>query len=86
MDLYDKGRHYYWDGNHVFWKCQIAVLSSPDGEKDLLPVPKGPDRQGGSEYHWVVEGSLVCRATHWIMMVHKWSRLVLYDPYGAPER
>ena len=38
------GSHYYWDGNHGFWKRQIAVLSGPDGAKDLLTVLKGPDR------------------------------------------
>ena len=49
-------------------------------------VLKGPDRQGGSECPRVVKGSLVFRATNWILMVHKWSILVLYDPYKAPGR
>ena len=43
------GSQYYWDGNQGFWKGQIAVLSGPDGAKDLFTVLKGPDRQGGSE-------------------------------------
>ena len=80
------GSQYYWDGNQGFWKGQIAVLSGPDDAKDLFTVLKGPDQQGGSECHWVVEGSLVFRAPYWVLMVHKWSRLVLYDPYGAQER
>ena len=52
------GSQYNWDGNHGFWKRQIAVLSGPDGAKDLLTILKGPDCQWGSECQWVVEGSL----------------------------
>ena len=80
------GSRYYWDGNQVFWKGQIAVLSGPDGEKDLLTVLKSPDPQGGSESHWFVEGSLIFKAPYLGLVVLKWSRLVLYDPYEAPGR
>ena len=31
----------------------------------------------------VVEGSMVFRAPYWVLMVHKCSILVLYDPYEA---
>ena len=51
------GSQYYWDGNQGFWKGQIVVLGGPDGGIDLFTVLKGPDRQGGSECPWVVEGS-----------------------------
>ena len=50
---------YYWDGNQGFWKGQIAVLSGPDGAKDLLTILKGPDRQWGSECHWVVQSPIL---------------------------
>ena len=40
--------------------CQIAVMSGPDGAKELLTILKVPDRQGGLDCQWVVEGSLVC--------------------------
>ena len=56
-------------------------MSDSDSAKDLFTVLKGPDRHGGSEYPWVVEGSMVFRAPYWVLMVHKWSILVLYDPY-----
>ena len=61
-------------------------FSGPDEAKDLLTFHRGPDQQGCSECHRVVEGSLVFRAPYWVLMVHKWSRLVLYDPYEAPGR
>ena len=80
------GSQYYSDGNQGFLKGQITVVSGPDGVKDLFTVLKGSDRQGGSECHWVVEGSLVFRSPYWVLMVNKWSRLVLYVPYEAPGR
>ena len=61
-------------------------MSGPDGAKDLFTVVKGPDRQGGLECLWNVEGSWVFRAPYWVLMDHKWSMLVLYDPYKAPGR
>ena len=60
-------------------------MSGPDGAKDLLTILKGPDRQVGSECHWVVEDSLVFIAPYLVLMVHKWSILVLYGPYEASE-
>ena len=55
------GSQYDWYGNQGFWKSQIAGLSGPDGAKGLLAVFKGSDQQGGSEFHWVIEGSLGVR-------------------------
>ena len=55
------GSQHYSNGNQVFWKSQMAVLSGPDGAKGLLAVFKGSDQQGGSEFHWVIEGSLGVR-------------------------
>ena len=52
------GSQHYLNGNQVFWKSQMAVLSGPVGAKSLLAVFKGSDQQGGSEFHWVIEGSL----------------------------
>ena len=37
------GSQYYLDGNQGFWNGQIAVLSGPDGAKDLFTVLKDPD-------------------------------------------
>ena len=79
------GSQYTGDSNHGLWRDKISVLSCPDGANDLLTILKGPDRQVGSECHWVVEGSLVFIAPFLVLMVHKWSILVLYGPYEATE-
>ena len=55
---YSDGSQYDWYyNNQGFWKSKIAVLSGPDGAKDLLTILKGSDWQGGSECDWVAEVS-----------------------------
>ena len=54
----------YWKCNQEFWSSQNAGLCTPEGSKDLLTVLKVPDPQGGSKWHFDVEGFKRCAKRH----------------------